>query len=124
MIAHEAFTLVLAFLAGVCIGTTFFAGLWWTVVKSVQTPRQWLVLVLSFLLRMTVALAAFFFIGHGHPDRFGACLIGFVVGRSLVMHTIQNGRASQNGRLRLRPSRGSGGASPYPNQESTDASDS
>jgi F1F0 ATPase subunit 2 len=141
MIAHEAFTVVLAFLAGVCIGTAFFAGLWWTVMKSVQTPRQGLVLVLSFLFRTTVASAAFFFIGRGHPDRFGACLIGFVVGRSLVMRTVGKGRARRERRkrrevqrtLRVDSSvRGVSGvlgaygvsSSPYPSQESTNASDS
>jgi F1F0 ATPase subunit 2 len=127
MITREVFVLILVILAGVGLGAFFFAGLWWTVNKSVEKGKQGVVLVLSFLLRVTLALAAFFLVGRGHPDRMAACLIGFIVGRGLLMHTIDfatgrgvRRRVRENGRARLHPSPGSGGDL----RENTDAPES
>jgi hypothetical protein len=57
----------------------------------------------------------------------GACLIGFIIGRGLLMHMIDfaadrgvRRRVRENRRARLRPSRGSGGAL----RENTDAPES
>jgi F1F0 ATPase subunit 2 len=80
---HEALVLVLvlAWLAGVVLGTLFFGGLWWTVRKSVSSARPALWLFASLLLRMSVALAGFYVVADAHWQRLLACLLGFVMAR-------------------------------------------
>ena len=82
---NELSNLALALLAGFLLGAIFFGGLWWTVGKSVSSPRSALWFFGSLLLRMSFALAGFYFVGRGHWERLMACLLGFVIARLLVM---------------------------------------
>jgi F1F0 ATPase subunit 2 len=81
---NETLTLALAWLSGWVLGAIFFGGLWWTVRKglSSQYPAVWF--FSSMLLRMSFALAGFYFIGRGHWQRLLLCLLGFVMARLLV----------------------------------------
>ncbi len=81
---HEPLLLTLAAAAGVILGAIFFGGLWWTVRKAVSSPRPALWLLGSGLLRMSVALAGFYFVGRGHWERLLVCLLGFIVARFIV----------------------------------------
>ena len=80
----DALRLVLALVTGLLLGAIFFGGLWWTVRKSVssQQPAVWF--FGSLLLRLSIALAGFYFVGHGHWERLVACLLGFVMARLIV----------------------------------------
>lgn len=82
---NETLTLVLACIAGGMLGAVFFGGLWWTVRNGVLSKQPGLWFLGSLLLRMTIALAGFYFIGRGNWKRLVACLIGFVVARVIVM---------------------------------------
>jgi F1F0 ATPase subunit 2 len=73
-----------ALLAGISIGVLFFAGLWWTVQKSVSSRQPGVLFAGSFLLRTALALSGFYFVGSGSFSRLAACLAGFIVGRMLV----------------------------------------
>jgi F1F0 ATPase subunit 2 len=84
MAMNESLALVLAGLAGVGLGAIFFGGLWWTVLKGLLSPRPALWLSASLLLRTSIALVGFYFVGYGHWQRLVACLIGFVMARLLV----------------------------------------
>ena len=81
---HEFLTLILAWLAGLLLGAIFFAGLWWTVRKVVSSRQPALWFLGSVLLRMSIALAGFYFIGRGHWERLVVCLLGFVLARLVV----------------------------------------
>ncbi len=81
---HETMALVLASLAGLSLGIIFFGGLWWTVRKGMASSRPALWFLVSFLLRMGIVLAGFHFVGQGDWQRLVACLVGFVIARSLV----------------------------------------
>ena len=59
---NETLTLVLAWVAGVVLGAIFFGGLWWTVRKGVSSQRPALWFFGSLLLRMSIALAGFYFV--------------------------------------------------------------
>ena len=59
---NEPLTLVLALVAGVVLGAIFFGGLWWTVRKGVSSKRPALWFFGSLLLRMSIALAGFYFV--------------------------------------------------------------
>ena len=56
----EAWQLVAFFIAGGLIGTLYFGGLWLTVKRIPASDNPHLLLVSSFFLRMTAALAAFY----------------------------------------------------------------
>ena len=77
-------SLVLAGLAGLLLGAIFFGGLWWTVRKSLTAKQPALWFLGSTLLRMSIALAGFYFIGGGDWKRLLACLAGFIVARFVV----------------------------------------
>ena len=81
---NETLSLVLALVTGVLFGAIFFGGLWWTVQKGVSSKRSALWFFGSLLLRTSIALAGFYFIGHGHWERLLVCLLGFVIARLIV----------------------------------------
>ena len=82
---NETLNLFLASVAGVLLGALFFGGLWWTVQKGLSSKRSALWFFGSLLLRMSIALAGFFFVSGGHWKRLLACLLGFVMARLIVM---------------------------------------
>ncbi len=82
---NEMLALALAGLAGLALGTFFFGGLWWTVQKAISSQRPALLFLGSLLLRLGIALAGFYFVGHADWQRLLACLLGFVVARLVVL---------------------------------------
>jgi len=70
--------------AGVLLGFFFFGGLWWTVKKSLSSPRAALWLVGSFVVRMVVTVGGFYLVSDGQWQRILACLVGFLVARTVV----------------------------------------
>ncbi len=82
---NETLMLVLAGVTGLVLGAVFFGGLWWTVRKGVSSPRPAVWFLGSTLLRMSIVLAGFYFVGRGHWDRMLVCLVGFVIARFIVM---------------------------------------
>jgi F1F0 ATPase subunit 2 len=81
----ESLSLVLSFLAGIALGTMFFGGLWWTTKKILAPSQPALWFMGSFLARMSVALAGFYFIAHGVWQRLLICLVGFLLARMMVV---------------------------------------
>jgi F1F0 ATPase subunit 2 len=84
MTMNEFVTLALALGAGLLLGAIFFGGLWWTVRKGVLSKQPALWFFGSLLLRMSIALGGFYFIGRGHWERLLLCLLGFVMARLVV----------------------------------------
>jgi len=85
MMMNETLMLALALVAGLLLGAIFFGGLWWTVRKGVSARQPALWFLGSMLLRMGLVLAGFYFAGYGDWKRLVACLLGFVIGRIIVM---------------------------------------
>ena len=86
---YETLILVLALVTGVLLGAIFFGGLWWTVRKGVLSRQPALLFFGSLLLRTSIALAGFYFIGRSHWERLLGCLFGFVLARLLVTRLTQ-----------------------------------
>ncbi len=82
---NEFLRLTLALVAGLVLGTIYFGGLWWTVHKGVTARQPALWFLGSLLLRMGLVLVGFYFVGRGDWRRLVACLLGFVIGRIIVM---------------------------------------
>jgi F1F0 ATPase subunit 2 len=75
----------LALVAGILLGVIFFGGLWWTVRRGVSSKSPALWFPGSRLLRMSLALAGFYFIGRGDWQRLVSCLLGFILARFIVL---------------------------------------
>jgi F1F0 ATPase subunit 2 len=69
---------------GVITGLIFFGGLWFTTqrIPVWKYPALWL--PLSFFVRMSIALGAFYWVGKDSLPGMAACLAGFLIGRMLV----------------------------------------
>jgi F1F0 ATPase subunit 2 len=78
---NEFLSLALALAAGVLLGAIYFGGLWWTVRKGVSSQRPALWFFGSLLLRMSITLAGFYFVGREDWERWLLCLLGFVLAR-------------------------------------------
>lgn len=78
-------TLIPAWLAGGLLGALFFGGLWWTVRRGVSSARPGLWFIVSLLLRSSIVLAGFYYVGRGHWERLVACLLGFILARFIVL---------------------------------------
>ena len=78
---NDLLSLALAWVAGLLLGALFFGGLWWTVRHGLSSSRPALWFFASLLLRTSLALAGFYFVGRGHGERLLLCLLGFVGAR-------------------------------------------
>ncbi len=83
---NEISNLIWAFIVGLLLGVLFFGGLWITVKKIINSKTPGLLMVGSFVLRITIVLAGFYFIGLGDWKKLIACLIGFMVSRFTVIY--------------------------------------
>ena len=75
---------LLAWMAGCLLGAIFYVGLWWTVREGVSSKRPALLFSASLLLRVTIALVGFYFVGAGHWVWLVLCLLGFSMARLAV----------------------------------------
>jgi len=93
---HDNLIFLLALAAGGVLGVIFFGGLWWTVRMGLGSRRPALWFIGSLLLRMSIALAGFYFVGQGHAMRLIACLLGFVIARLAVTRLTHSSLGPQN----------------------------
>jgi F1F0 ATPase subunit 2 len=84
-------TLVLAgdLLVGLLLGAFFFGGLWWTIRMDLSSEWSGLVFAGSFLIRVAVSVAGFYFVSHGEWQKLLACLAGFLLARIAVTRLIR-----------------------------------
>ena len=82
---NETLTFLLACVAaGLGLGAIFFGGLWWTVRKGILSAHPALWFFGSLWLRMSIALAGFYFVGRTDWGRLVACFFGFIIARFIV----------------------------------------
>ena len=81
---NDALSLAPAMAAGILLGVIFFGGLWWTVRKGFSSKQPALWFFGSLLLRISIALAGFYFVSGGHWARLLVCLLGFILARLIV----------------------------------------
>src|SRR5471030_2806315 len=93
---NEAVTLALSWLAGCGLGAIFFGGLWWTVRRGLSSPRPQLWFLGSMLLRMSIVVVGFYFVGRGQWQRLLLCLVGFIVVRLVAIRRTRTLGNEQN----------------------------
>jgi F1F0 ATPase subunit 2 len=84
-IMTEAMTLISAWIAGLLLGMVFFGGLWWTIQHGMHSPRPALWFLGSLVARMSIVVAGFALVFHGHWERLLACLCGFIIARWILV---------------------------------------
>ncbi len=96
---NETIRLLLVFLAGGFLGLVFFGSLWWSVQKGTTSKRPYLWFFGSLILRMSITLAGFYFIGNGHWERIVVCFLGFFLTRLVLVHQVRFPREKNKIRL-------------------------
>jgi len=81
---NDTLFLLLAFVLGVLLGVIFFGSLWWTVQKGLVSKHPALWFFCGSLLRTSITLTGFYFIGKDHWQRLVVCLLGFIIARFIV----------------------------------------
>ena len=71
---------------GLVVGVLFFRALEWTVRKGMTTRRPALLFAGSFVVRTAVTAASIAWVSSGDLVRLLASLVGFVIGRQLVLY--------------------------------------
>lgn len=94
----EVLFLAPAMAAGSFLGAFFFGGLWWTVKRGVSSQRPALWFLGSMLLRISITLAGFYYVGHENWNRWLVCLLGFVLARVLVQRLTRPAVERRNAR--------------------------
>ena len=94
---NEALAVVLAAVTGLLLGGIFFGGLWWTVRTGVSARRPALLFVGSLLLRVSIVIAGFYFVGRGHWQQLLPCLFGFAMARPIVTRLTRPSAAPPSG---------------------------
>jgi F1F0 ATPase subunit 2 len=97
---NEVWPLAMAWVAGLFLGAVFFGGLWWTVRMGFPSKLPALWFSGSLLLRMSIVLAGFYFVGHGSWKRLASCLAGFVIARFIVLRLTRTPIEDHNSRTK------------------------
>jgi len=81
--------MVLAFAAGLFIGSFYFLALWLTVrrLPKARFPACWI--LGSYLIRSAVSMGAFYLVMAGCWERLLISLLGFIIMRSIMVRWFQ-----------------------------------
>ncbi len=86
---NEISGIALKLMEGFLLGVIFFGGLWLTVKKAMASPFAGLLFVASFIIRVAIVLAGFYFFTHGQWKDLLWCLGGFLIARQSVIYLTQ-----------------------------------
>ena len=80
----DAYSLAVAFGAGLALGAFFSLTLWASVRKMVDVETPWWALAGGFLFRVSVVVGGFLLVSAGRWERMASALAGFVIMRALM----------------------------------------
>lgn len=93
---NALFILILMFAAGLALGGFYFIGLWQTVRRLSRTESRARLLLVSYALRLTVVLTAFYvMMQDGHWERLAAAISGFVIMRQILTYHFRPQKAME-----------------------------
>ena len=81
---NDVVALSVVLMAGILIGGFFFGGLWWTIQKGLTSKNPVLWFFGSTLLRLSAALAGFYFTAGNDWRKLLICMLGFLIARVVV----------------------------------------
>jgi F1F0 ATPase subunit 2 len=77
-------SVMLALPAGALLGTVFFGGLWWTILRAVSSGKPALWFPVSLFVRTGIVVTGLYYISHGSWRALLASLAGFLAARFAV----------------------------------------
>jgi F1F0 ATPase subunit 2 len=81
------FPLVAAFAAGLALGAFYFTALWRTVRQLPLAKSPASMMLGSFIIRMVVVMAGFYFVMSGeHWERLATAMLGFFIMRKILTY--------------------------------------
>ncbi|MFU8794855.1 MAG: ATP synthase subunit I [Dethiobacteria bacterium] len=83
------FYLLPSMLVGCLVGFFFFGGLWWTVQKITSSRRPYLISVISFIVRTSVALTCFYLLLQTGWQNLLAAMVGFIAIRFVLAYKLE-----------------------------------
>jgi F1F0 ATPase subunit 2 len=86
---NDLFFILLALLAGVILGWFFFYGLRYTVERLPKVKHPWLLMLSSYIIRTLIVVVAFYFVMQGDLIRLLACLVGFILARTILIKRVE-----------------------------------
>jgi len=88
--------LALSFAGGVLLGAVFFGGLWITILNGMYSRFPALWFIVSYILRITIILAGFYYGSDGHWEQLVAMLLGFITVRFALVRSKQSSTQDTN----------------------------
>lgn len=85
--------ILLGLVIGLLLAAAFFGGLWLTSLKALHSNHPLLWMMVSRVIRFGIVLGVIFVWMDGQSNRAIACLVGFVLGRTLIMRYSVRGDA-------------------------------
>jgi F1F0 ATPase subunit 2 len=75
----------ISLVAGAAAGMVYFGGLWWTVRRLPDAGHPTILMLFSFLIRISIALGVFYLAGDGQWPRILSALIGLLLVRHFLI---------------------------------------
>lgn len=97
---ETALALIPAFLSGGLLGLIYFGGLWLTIRSLPGARMPGVMVIISLIARLALVLTGFYWVMGGRWERMLACLVGFLVARTVVVNKTRmraEGPANPNG---------------------------
>ena len=82
---NNLLSLLPSFLGGMLLGIAFLGTLWITVVRGVRTRNPAFWFGLSYILRLALIIAGFYYLSGGQWRPLLACFLGFLLSRALIL---------------------------------------
>ncbi len=88
MINNIWLSLFLAFIIGITTGIFYFAGLWLTVKRVTKITKPYLLLILSFFIRLSIILPIFYVVFKDNSLNILPCVGGFFLVRFISLNIV------------------------------------
>ncbi len=76
-------------LGGMLLGAVFFGSLWYTVSRGVHTRNPALWFGVSYILRLALIIAGFYYLTGGQWQALLACFLGFMISRTIILRRVR-----------------------------------
>lgn len=71
-------------IAGLMLSALSLGGLWWTVRVGLRAKQPAILFLASLVVRTLVVVAGFYLASNGEAKRLVACLVGYLVARTVI----------------------------------------
>ncbi len=92
---NEIIGMLPSLIAGGILGIIFFGGLWLTIQRALHSKKAAFLFVSSFIIRMAIILAGFYYVSQHSWQKMLVCLAGFLIARTIITRVTQKNSHSK-----------------------------